>query len=481
VIIDGVRAWARRAPDRIAVREAGRSLTFGELVRRADSLAGAAAHELRLEPGAHVAVMAPNCLEFAELLLGLGAAGVAPALVGSAATPAELAHVYEDSEARVLFVHGSLEEVAREAGLDPVVLGPGYESLLALAPPRPLRRAAAEDDPFLLPYTAGTTGTPKGVVQSHRSKELLLQAMAREYPCLTPDDRTLAIAPFFHGAGFAWSLGPILHGGEVAVMPIFHPELVLRALARLRITNVFLVPAHLEALLALGDAALDRHDLGALRTIVCGSAPVSQSLRERVVERFGEGVFSVQYGATEAGIITRLRPEDQLRKPGSVGQPFPGVSVRLFGDELGISSPYLFDGYWRRPEETARALRDGFVVPGDLAELDDEGYVYLLDRKDETIISGGLNVHPREVEDVLASHPAVAEAAVFGVEDERLGEVVAAAVVLRTGEVAGDAELLAFCASRLARYKRPAAIRVVDGLPRNAGGKVVRRELRERW
>ena len=491
---DGVRSAAGRTPDKIALQEGDRTLSYGQLVERIDRVGNGAKSGFALAPGQHAAIFAPNCLEFVEIVLGLASVGIAPAMVNARATPAELAHIVNDSEARLLFVHSSLEEVARSAQLNTVehivVIGREYDGWIAQA--KPVRPAVRPDEweTFCIPYTAGTTGKPKGVLLSHRSRVLTFFGMGVEYGCFTPDDRALAIAPLFHGAGFAFTVAPIFFGGYAAIMPKFDPELVLRLLDKHQITNAFMVPTHFASLFSLGDKTLARHKAGSLRTLISNAAPLSQAMKERIVTHFGEGVLFEIYGSTEASIVSSLYPADQLRKEQCVGMPFPCTTVRLLDEEghevalgevgeLYSSSPYLFNGYWNQPEETAAGFRDGYFSAGDLARQDDEGYIYLVDRKRDMIVSGGVNIYPREIEEALLRHPAVSEVAVFGVPDDYWGEAVRAAVVLRPGQTASEKALLEFCTQSLSRYKRPKAIDFAASLPKNAAGKTLRRNLRE--
>jgi acyl-CoA synthetase (AMP-forming)/AMP-acid ligase II len=493
-VADGVRASARRSPGKVALREGSRELAYRELVERIDRVGNGVLAGLGLRPGDHAALMSPNCLEFAEVVLGLASVGVAPAMVNYRSTASELAFVCDDAGARVLFVHADLEELARSAELASVerivVIGGDYDEWLAQASPGRPDVRVEEWDVFCIPYTAGTTGNPKGVLLPHRSRSLTFFAMGVEFGCYTPVDHALGIAPMFHGAGFAFSVAPIFFGGQTTIMPRFDPEQVLRLLAEHRCTNAFMVPTFFSAIFALGDEALRRHDTSALRTIVSNAAPLSQALKERIVEHFGEGVLFECYGSTEASIVTSLRPEDQLRKEQCVGQPFPCTEIRLLDEdgeevepgeigEVFSRSPFHFNGYWKQPEQTAAHFRDGFLSVGDLGRLDDEGYLYLVDRKDDKIVSGGVNVHPREVENVLADHPAVAEAAAFAVPDPYLGEAIRASVALRPGASADADALREFCSRRLPRHKRPQAIDIVERLPRTPAGKILRRELRE--
>jgi acyl-CoA synthetase (AMP-forming)/AMP-acid ligase II len=490
-IADGLRAAAARAPEKLALEESGRQLTFAQLVERVHR----AANGIGLPRGSHAAIFSPNCLEFVEIACGLAAAGVAPALINARSSPAEVAYLCDDSEARVLFVHESLEDVARAAELSTVeriiLIGRDYEEWLRRARPTRPDVELEEWEDFLLPYTAGTTGRAKGVRLSHRARVLTFFAMAAEYGCYGPDDSALAIAPLFHGGGFSFAAATLFFGGTCIVLPRFDAEETLRLLAERRLTNVFMVPTHFNAIFALGEETLRRHRPTGLRSLISNAAPLSQVMKERIVEYFGDGLLYESYGSTEASLISTLRPADQLRKQHCVGQPFPATSISLVGDdgddapvgevgEVVVRSPYLFNGYWNRPEETERAFRDGWLATGDLGRRDEEGYLYLVDRRDDKIVSGGVNIYPREIEEVLARHPAVLEVAVFGVPDDHWGEAVHAVVVTRAGaEVSAD-ELLRFGeAQQLARYKLPKGIGFAPALPRNAAGKVLRRELRE--
>lgn len=489
-IADGLRAAAARTPGRLALEESGRQLTFSQLVERVHRVANGIA----LPRGSHAAIFSPNCLEFVEIACGLATAGVAPALVNARSNPAELAHLCDDSEARVLFVHESLEQLARAAELATVervvVIGRDYDDWLARARPSKPSVDLEEWDDFLLPYTAGTTGRPKGVRLSHRARVLTFFAMAAEYGCYGPDDSALAIAPLFHGGGFSFAVATIFFGGSCVLLPRFDPEETLRLLSGRGLTNVFMVPTHFNAIFALGEKTLHRYAPSGLRALISNAAPLSQAMKERIVEHFGEGLLYESYGSTEASLVTTLRPADQLRKQQCVGLPFPATSLRLVGDggadvpqgevgEVFVRSPYLFNGYWNQPDQTANAFRDGWLATGDLGRQDEEGYLYLIDRRDDKIVSGGVNIYPREVEEALARHPAVLEAAVFGVPDDYWGEAVHAVVALRPGAAVTASDLLSFVEAGLPRYKLPKSVDFARTLPRNAAGKLLRRELRE--
>jgi long-chain acyl-CoA synthetase len=315
--------------------------------------------------------------------------------------------------------------------------------------------------------------------------------MGVEYGCFGPDDRFLAMAPMCHGAGLIFSLAPVFFGGHAEILDKFEPEIVLSRLKDGAMTGFFGVPTHFHALMSVEAAARKRLRPTALRAIISNAAPLAQATKEQLIPYFGEGLLHETYGSTEAGIVTNLRPPDQLRKRQCVGQPFPVSLVEIRRDngsvcdadeigELFSVSPYLFNGYWNRPSETAEAYRDGWVSVGDLARRDSEGHIYIVDRKKDMVISGGINIYPREVEEVLFQHPQIAEVAVVGVPDEKWGEKLKAFVVRRPGSVITAEELLRFCDGRISKIKIPKEVAFIGQIPRNASGKVLKTELRSR-
>jgi long-chain acyl-CoA synthetase len=498
-ITEGLRTSARRQPDKLAFTEATREITHGQLINRINRVSNAGLG-LGLNHGDHVALMCSNCFEYVEVICGMSEIGVAPALLNARSTAHETSYICNDARARILFVHKDFQDVAFAADLQTVerivVIDPGnensdYEKLLAAASSDQPNVHLEEWDVFSMPYTSGTTGHPKGVLLSHRARvNHMLFTMAANYGCYTPTARPLANSPFHTGAGFINALAGPFFGGTTHIPPKFDPEMMLRAIQERGITSMFMVPTHFHAMFNLGTETLNRYDKSALKVIHSNAAPLPQATKVKIIDFFGEGILYETYGSTECGGCTFLRPEDQLRKISCAGQPGPNVWLEIRSEEgevLGtdqvgevwIKNGWLFNGYWNKPEATAEALVDGWCTVGDLGKVDEEGYLYLVDRKKNVIISGGQNIFPREIEEVLHHHPAIAEVAVVGKKDDYWGESVTAFVVLRGGQSATADELKERCGKELARYKLPKEFYFVDALPKSSAGKVLHRELRD--
>ena len=493
LIADGIRAASHRTPNKIAITESGRSLNYRQLVSRIDRVSNLAHAGLGLRHGERAALLLRNRLEYMELVCGLSSAGVAVATIGPASSMSEIRFLCEDSGARVLFVDAELEDIARAsvpACVEQViVIGEAYEALLAKSAATVFDGGVTEHDIFSIPYTSGATGRPKGVMLSHRGRVLACYAMASEHGAYGPDDRAVATTPMFHGAGFLMALVPIFFGGSVEILPRFDVEKLMATIASVRATSAYMVPTHFSALFALGDSAR-RHDTSSLKALISGTAPLAQSMKSQIIAHFGEGLLFERYGTTETNIVTALRPADQLRKLACVGQCLPGTYIQVLDDagnevapdtvgELAVASPYCFSGYLNMPEATENARRGDWFITGDLARIDDEGYLYIVDRKNDMIITGGENVYPREVEEVLLAHAAVRECAVVGAPHAYWGEAITAFVVLRDNMTTSPEELESCCRNALSRYKVPKDIRLVNTLPRNSMGKILRRELRD--
>ena len=487
----GIRCNVARDPGKTALICGEHRLTYGQLVDRIDRVR-AVAVGLGLKPGDRAAIIAGNCLEYIEIVDGLAEAGIAVATLNPRHTAAELGYILQDCGARIAFVSADAEPLVRAADAPTleriIVIGTDYDLLLQEAHP-----AAAPDiaewNAFAIPYTSGTTGKPRGVVLPHRSRVLTGFCMASEYGCYGPDDSFLAVTPLFHGAGYSFAHASVFFGGTCEILPAFDAGQTLRQLHHGGITGTFLVPTMFHAMFALEPALLDRLRGHTLRALMSNAAPLPQRTKEIIVDYFGDGLLYELYGSTEAGIVCSLRPRDQLRKQQCVGHPFMMNQVRLLDDnghpvergtvgELFSNSPCLFLGYWNNPQATAAAMRDGWFSAGDLAWQDDDGCTYIVDRKKDMYISGGINVYPREVEEILFRLPGVREAAVIGTPDAYWGETGKVFLVLEDGATLSPDAVIAACKQQLAGYKVPRHVAFIDNLPRNAAGKVLKTELR---
>jgi fatty-acyl-CoA synthase len=473
---------ARNSPRRIAIDFAGRRIPYAELAERSDRMAAALALH-GVGRGDRVATLTANSPDHVALLFACARIGAALAPLNWRLAAAEIRYQLDDAEPALLVVAPVHDELAEAAGGD--VPRAAFEELDGDdAPPTVDVR---DDDPLLLSYTSGTTGKPKGALLTHANCFWTNLSFDRTTG-ISSDDVALQVLPQFHSGG--WNVQPLLawwKGATVVLEPAFDPARALALIEERRVTTMMGVPA--TYLFMSEQPEFATADLTSLRLAVVGGAPMPESLLETWQER---GVGIVQgYGLTEAAPnVLCLPPEDAARKLGYAGKPYPHVDVALRDPETGelldgsatgelvVKGPNVFAGYWRNPEATAAAFADGWLLTGDVAQRDDEGYYRIVGRLKELVISGGENVYPAEIEDVLHAHPAVAEAAVFGVPDERWGEVCVAVVALRQGGEVDEATMLEWCRGRLARYKVPRAVRFVDTLPRSAMNKVLKEELR---
>lgn len=489
----GVRCAARRTPGKVALIEAGRTRSYAELCERMTRLHWLALAELELQFGDHVAIMAPNCIEYLELVLGLSEIGIASATLSHRLNAAELRDICDDACAKVVFAHESCRAAVEAAELHErirvVWIGADLDARLAAAQPLTPPRLAGEWDIFCIPYTSGTTGRPKGVLLSHRSRALAFNLFAIEYGCFGPDDHFLAIAPLAHGAGMAFALAPIFTGGSCELLPKFDAASVVRKLGGEAFTGVFLVPTQFHAIFSLPEETLEASRQTRLKAMISNAAALPQAMKEKIIALWGEGLLHETYGSTEIGLATNLRPADQLRKQQCVGLPFATTQVKLLDDdgrevgageigELYTLCPLMFSGYWQDGARHFPPLRDGWFSAGDLARRDDEGYVYIVDRKKDMVVTGGINVYPRQIEEVLYRHAAIRECAVVGVPDPRWGERLKGFVALREGCTLTSEQLIEFLTPHLSAYKIPREYAFVAELPKNPAGKILKRALR---
>lgn len=360
-------------------------------------------------------------------------------------------------------------------------------ALIELGRPVPPRVSISPEDILYVGYTSGTTGAPKGALISHRAvvSGFLYKALAYG---LTDRDVTINAGPYWHSAPRDFAALAIYLGGTAIVPTRFEPEQYLALVERFRATNAFVVPTMLQRLVTC--PSLDSRDTSSLRCLISGGAPLPTPVKERVFSAFGP-ILTEFYGATEARIITTISATELLTRERSVGRPAQDVELRILDQEgkdvpvgevgeVFFRGPGLLSGYWRDPERTAAAHREDWFTLGDIGRLDADGYLYLVDRKQDMIISGGENIYPNDVEECLLRHPAVSGAAVVGAPDEQWGEIVVAYVVPADGTRPHAEELIAFCGERLPSYMKPRRIEFCNELPVNPTGKVMRRSLREK-
>jgi fatty-acyl-CoA synthase len=473
---------ARTTPDRVAIRYLDGELTYAALDRRATRLAAGLAAR-GLHRGDRLATLTGTSPDHVATLFACARLGVALQPVSWRLAPAEIAFQLADAEPTLLLASAEHEELARTADASVEIARIGDPTLEADGD---VADVAVDEDPLLLVYTSGTTGKPKGALLTHANCFWTNLSFDRT-TVLRDDDVVLQVLPQFHVGG--WNVQPLLawwKGATVVLEPSFDPARALRLIAEQRVTTMMGVPA--TYLFLAQEPEFADADLSSLRLAVVGGAPMPESLLETWHDR---GVEIVQgYGLTEAAPnVLCLPPEEARRKLGFAGKPYPHVDVALrtpesgaFVDgagvgELVVRGPNVFAGYWRNSAATEAAFADGWLLTGDVAGRDEEGFYRIVGRIKDMVISGGENVYPAEIEDVLHAHPAVLEAAVVGVPDAQWGEACAAFVVLRDGASATEDELRAHCRERLARFKVPKTVAFLGALPRSSMGKVQKDEL----
>ena len=507
-VAEAVAAHARLHPDKIGARDSQRSLTFSQWHERASRLANGLL-ALGLVKGDRVALLAYNCIEWMEMYAALARAGLVAVPINFRLTAPEIAYIASHCEARAFIVQqelrGSVESIRSELAIEPhayISIGTvpqtgwqDYEALIAAAGTQDPPVAVRPADTCALMYTSGTTGRPKGAIRSHEGNALMALATALEMG-FTRKDTALLVMPMCHANSLYFS-HTFVHLGATCVIDdrkSFDPEALLAILAREKVTFTSLVPTHYIMMLGLPEASKERYDVSAVEKLMISSAPARKDTKLAILEHFRNGKLYELYGSTEAGWVTLLNPEEQIDRLGSVGREWVGSgAIRILDadgrevpdgevGELYSRTPYVFDGYWKNPEKTAECFRDGWCSVGDMARRGEDGYITLVDRKSNMIISGGENVYPSEVESIFGEHPKIKDVAIIGVPHEKWGEAVQAVIVLHAGEQATMAEMLDWCRSRMAGFKRPQSIIFVPDhdMPRTATGKILHRILRDR-
>jgi long-chain acyl-CoA synthetase len=471
-------------PDKPALVLGDRSLTFAELDDRSDRLA-AALEGMGAASGGPVAAVLGNRIEFFETSMAAAKLDAPFLPVNWHLKPDEVAYIVADASVGVAVAESAV------AGVPTLVAGSAYEAALAGADGAPLRDRAA--GPSLVFYTSGTTAKPKGIVLEGFCRERMRMGMDGQIALWrwTADDVHLLCGPAYHAGPCGWTHTALYVGATTVIMPAWDAREWLRLVDRHRVTRAFMVPAHFIRLLEVPDEERAQYDLSSLRLIVHGAAPCPLPVKRRMIDWLGPLGCEIHelYGASEGG-ATKIGPAEWLEKPGSVGKPWPGIEVRVLDDaggRLPAGQPGLiyitpmsgrFE-YRNDPDKTAEAWRDDAFTVGDIGYLDDDGYLFITDRKSDMVLWGGVNIAPREVEEVLYGHPGVVDCAVFGVPDDRSGERLKAMVEVRAGALVTTDELASFVGEQLADYKVPKDWELVDELPRDSTGKVRKRLLRD--
>lgn len=499
---------ARKCPDLEGVIFNDKRVRYRQLDERVNRLTNALVSK-GLKKGEPIGLLMPNRLEMLEIFFAGAKIGAVNVPVNTRLAAKEIAYIMNNAEVKILFLTENFMETMETIKKDLpsvedyILIGrPGsgsykdYESFMASGSTTPPRVRLQDDDTAFIIYTAGTTGKPKGVLLSHKNlivnaitnnQETALSLLRRpDLPSIPP--KVLSITPFFHIAAILGLIKTMVSLTPVVIKD-FDPLELLKAIEAEKITLLFLVPAMWAMVMDHPD--FKKYDVRSLRTAAYGADITPNALKERILESFPNAALYEAFGQTEmTATAVLMKHQDALRKEGSVGQPLSNVEVRIVDDsmndvgvdevgEIVYRAPSLFQGYYKNPEETKKAFEGGWFHSGDLVRRDAEGFIYVVDRKKDMIISGGENIYSAEVEAVLLTHPKVKEAAVVGVPDPKWGEAVKAFVSLKPGLEATAEEVIQFCLENLARFKRPKFVEFVPALPRSATGKVLKREMRE--
>jgi len=511
-LADGLRINSWRFPDKAAAVFEGRRASYAELNVRANQLAHAIIKR-KFPRQSKFSIIMYNNIEFLEIYHGLTRAAMISVPINFRLVPSEMEYVINNSDSVGLFVGSDLfdklqiENLAAIKRENVFVIGPkdqtpegflNYEDLLADNPTHePDNVEQREDDIFYFGYTSGTTGFPKGAMNTIRGtldivKNVFVRTAGKPYIKL--DQRVLlAIIPICHSNSVWSTLITLWCGGTNVIFPSgkFDPEKVLQLINDEKVTTSSMVPTMITRILELPENVRAKYDMSSLTSLGCSSAPLLTKTKEAALDFFNNVRFSEGYGSTETGALTTLRHKDQMRKVRSIGQPNPDIEIKLLDDDgnviteprkqgvLWAKARSAFIGYYKDPQKTAESIDGEWSTAGDVAFFDEEGYYYLADRKHDMIISGGENIYPAEIEEVITQIPEVSEVAVIGVPNEEWGEEVKAIVVLKEGKRITAEEILDYCKKNLAGYKRPRSVELANDFPRTATGKILKRILRQ--
>ncbi|MEM2211950.1 MAG: class I adenylate-forming enzyme family protein [Candidatus Nezhaarchaeales archaeon] len=508
----------KKYPDKLAVKDwRGKAFTYKEFNERVNRLANALL-DLGLEKGDRISPMMLNCEEYAEIYCAAARAGLVVAPISWRYVAKEVEYIVDHADSKAVIVEeefipvvnqakASFKKVMRDGYIalrrsdKPVPNGYlDYEELIAKATPDRPRVKVEPKDPWIQVYTSGTTGLPKGCVRSHGSYAALYMVFAIDHG-FDESMCGMTIMPWFHVNSTFYGLLWLYIGGSQFIGRDrgFNPEELLQIVDREKVNFISLIPTHYKLLLDLPDEVKRKYDVSSLKVLLTSSAPVRGPIKEQILKWMPHVKLLEAYGSTEAGIVTILKHEDQLRKVGSIGrETINTYEIKLVDDEGNVITepnvvgelysrgPMMFDGYYKDPEKTKKSFRiidgDLYFSAGDMARRDEEGYLYLVDRKDNMIITGGEKVFPSEVEAVIGQHPDVVEVCVVGLPDEKWGEAVTAVVVPREGRKLTEKDVIDWCTGKMAGFKKPKKVVFVkaEELPRTGSGKIIHRKVKEK-
>jgi acyl-CoA synthetase (AMP-forming)/AMP-acid ligase II len=503
-----VKMNAKKFPNHIAIKDKDRSFTYPELNKRVNKLAHSLL-SLGLKKGDKFAVMLENSIEIVEAYLAAAKTGLVVAPVHFRFIGKEILNLMENSDAEAFIVHEEFIPVVNSIKDELVNIHPEkyivvgektegykeYEEFIEESPDTEPEVDIDCDDPWIILYTSGTTGAPKGVVRSHESYIAFFLINAVDFG-FNEHDVCLNVMPLYHVNSTFYTFLFLYLGGTAYIHPArhFRADEILEIIEREKITFISLIPTHYNLILSASDEAKKR-DVSSIRKLLCSSAPVTKNMKKEIMEFFPGVELYEAYGSTEAGLVTLLKPEDQMRKLGSIGYEAVGTdSVKLLDEnrnEVGVDEigelysrgPMMFEEYYKMPEKTSSSFVGEWFSAGDMAKRDEDGFYYIVDRKDNMIITGGEHVYPSEVQEIISSHPDVFDVAIIGLPHEKWGEQVTAVVVPREKTKFNEKKIVDFCKDKMAGYKRPKKVIFIEDeeMPRTATGKILHRVLRERF
>jgi len=499
---------AKKYKNKVAVKEKDRKFTFGELNLRTNRLASALA-SIGLKKGDKVSCLLENSIEIVELYLATAKTGIVINPINFRLSPTEVEYIINNSDAEAVIAHKEftpcVDEIRKNLPNIRSFISVGektpegymnYESMLAQSSEDEPEGLANPEDTWVLLYTSGTTGRPKGVVRSHESYVAFYLINGVDFG-FSENDICLNIMPLCHVNSTFFSFTFTYIGGSLYIHPARHfdPAEILEIIQREEITFISLIPTHYNLILNLPLEKRRQYDVGSIKKLLCSSAPARKEMKKAIMLMFKGVELYEGYGSTEAGIVTVLKPHEQMIKLGSIGRESCGTSlVRILDEEgnpvpvgqvgeLYSKGPMLFEKYYKLPEKTKASFKTGLFTARDMAREDEDGYFYIIDRKDNMIITGGEHVYPSEVEEVIAQHSSVFDVAVIGIPHEKWGEAVKAVVILKEGKTAGEQEIIQICAGKMSSFKKPKSVSFIkpEEMPRTGTGKILHRELRKRF